>query len=413
MLISASFKRDFLLKQSDAYLRKAGQTYYFTKWAQGSAQLLAELDNFVDSVKNEGLFNKLSELQANYKSFLEELTAGKDLSKAAKLSMDVLESMNNIAGDPYINVDKDGFFQEDDDFDQNELLSLLTDISSDVQEKTVEIVDTPEYDEAAEIKSQVISLLNQAKKDPEFVKLLESGGINNAIKYLKEKAPELIQLMAKIENISDLSAQDWKEIQSDMSHSTMGKYDPNLRIINRHKQKEAKEVWVARNPKKYLESKQREWKSLKSDPSRYEKYLQKKRVSNKQQYEKHQEHHKARQLKRWEEIKKERPEVYDVQKLRNKFVVVKARDFAKKIAKEILLSNKDAMVALNALSGAEREAARKQLIDSLMSQSKEQPKYKEFILNLPATLHADREFKSLNPEIQEEILKAIGRLRNK
>ncbi len=433
MLPIKSIQKDLILIKAEKFLRKVEWSHYLTKWAADTSHLLGELNEFVDSVKNENLFNNLTSLLDNYEAFLEEIgphKLNKNLVQAGHFSSKARGALNSIATDSYIDIDKDGFFQEEEDFDVDKFLSVLQNISNDILHKIEALGDVPEYDEASEIKNAVVNLLNNAKQDPQFVELLNAGGINDAIRYLKNKEPELVNMMSQIENIKDLTANDWQEIQEDLNQSTTDKYDKNFRIIDRNKQREAKEVWISQNPAKHLEQKQRAWQKLKSDPIKYQQHLEKKRKDYKRVYNERQDREKADRLKNWHEKQKREKKLYEldeygmrvkpenwqanlltsnlggynIQTLRNKFVVAAARDTALRIASE--LQGK----SITSIKGLTKEDR-----DKLLSEAKQHPKYINFIQELPAKLSSNKEFakiRTIRPDIAAAILESIGRLRS-
>ena len=399
--MAAKSVKDSLISKIEYYFRKAQRLFNITKWAENS-NLLGRLNDYVDSIKNEKLFNNLSDLLENYEKFLEESgehKINKDLIAIGQTAAEAREALNNIAIDTYIDVDRDGFFQEDEDFDADKFLTLLQDISNDIMNTIEKIGNVPEFE-------------------------------------------------------SDLQS-----MHGELTQSTTDKYDRNLRIIDRNKQREAKDVWIAANPAKYLAQKQRAWHNLKTNPEKYEKYKEGKRLKYRHFIDDLTERAKTdptakgeldlfllssreRQLERWEQKKQKdeqkrlrhkdeygkfknfrdfSPEEqkqyeaslqgtdlggYNIQTLRNKFVVVAARDEALRIASKVV-----AKKSIQAIKNMEKNE-RQQLIEA----AKQEPEYINFIANLPAKIEANPEFKSIRkvrPDIADEILKSISRLRRK
>jgi len=400
--MAAKSLKDSLISGIEYYFRRAQRLFNITKWAETNSNLLGRLNDYVDTVKNEKLFNNLSDLLENYEQFLEESgehKIDKDLVAIGQSAAAAREALNNIAIDSYIDVDNDGFFQEDEDFDADKFLMLLQEISNDI-----------------------LTTIDKLGNVPEF-------------------------------------ATDQEEIQRDLTQTTTDKFDRNLRIIDRNKQRNAKEVWVAANPAKYLAQKQRGWHNLKNDPVRYEKHKESKRIKYRHFIDDLTERAKTdpeakgaldlfllttreRQRERWErkrekeqaKIQRHKDEYgkfksfrdftpeeqkqyeeslvgtdlsgYNIQTLRNKFVVAAARDEALRIAAKV--ANKSITSIKTKMDKAERT--------QLLEAAKQEPEYINFIANLPATLEKNKEFraiKNVRPDIAEEILKAISRLRKK
>lgn len=400
--MAAKTAKNPLISKIEYYFRKAQRLFNITKWAEVNSNLLGRLNDYVDSVKNEKLFNNLSDLLENYEEFLEESgehKVNKDLIAIGQAAAAARESLNDIAIDSYIDIDKGGFFQEEEDFDADNFLNLLQEISNNI-----------------------LSTLDSLGNVPEFE--------------------------------SELS-----EMHSELTQSRTDKYDRNLRIIDRNKQREAKEVWIAANPAKYLAQKQRGWQNLKNNPERYEKYKEEKRLKYRRFIDDLTERAKTdptakgeldlflltnreRQIERWEKKKQKdeqrrlrhkdeygkfknfkdfTPEEqkqyeaslkgsdiagYNIQTLRNKFVVVAARDEALRIASKVIA--KKSIQAIKSMEKNERQ----QLIEA----AKQEPEYINFLTNLPTKIEANPEFKAirkLRPDIADEILKAISRLRRK
>lgn len=400
--MAAKTAKNPLIAKIEYYFRKAQRLFNITKWAEVNSNLLGRLNDYVDSVKNEKLFNNLSDLLDNYEEFLEESgehKLNKDLVAIGQAAAAARESLNNIAIDSYIDIKKGGFFQEEEDFDADNFLSLLQDISNNILNTLDTLGNVPEFE-------------------------------------------------------SELS-----EMHSELTQSRTDKYDRNLRIIDQNKQREAKEVWIAANPAKYLAQKQRGWQNLKNNPEQYEKYKEKKRLkyrrfidelteraktdpSAKGELDLFLQTNRERQIERWE-LKKKKDEQkrqrhkdeygkfknfrdfspeeqkqyeqslqgsdiagYNIQTLRNKFVVVAARDEALRIASKVV-----AKKSIQAIKGMEKNE-RQQLIEA----AKQEPEYINFIASLPAKIEANPEFKAIRkvrPDIADEILKAISRLRRK
>jgi hypothetical protein len=399
--MAAKFLKDSLVSQIEYFFRKAQRLFNITKLATNS-NLLGRLNEYVDSIKNEKLFNNLSTLLDNYLEFLEESgehKLNKNLIAIGQAASEARSALNNIAIDSYIDLDKDGFFQEEEDFDADNFLILLQEVSNDI-----------------------LNTLDMLGNVPEFDSNLE-------------------------------------EIQNEFSQISPDKYDRNLRIIDREKQRNAKDVWIASNPAKYLSQIQRGWHNIKSDPKRHEQYKEKKRNSYRKFINDLTEraqtdpeakgeldlllfNSREKEKGRWKEkreidrVKNKRhkdewgkfksykdfsPEEqkqyeeslvgsdlagYNIQTLRNKFVVAAARDEALRIAAKI--NNKSIQNIKTKMDKSERQ--------KLIELAKQEPDYINFVANLPLTLEKNQEFKaikSVRPDIAAEILKSITRLRKK
>lgn len=401
-MASKSTQKDSLISRIEYYSRRAQRLFNITKWAEGNSNLLGRLNEYVDSVKNEKLFNNLSDLLDSYEEFLEEsgdhkLT--KDLVAVGKAAANARSALNNIAIDSYIDIEKGGFFQEDEEFDADNFLMFLQELSNSILHTINQLGDVPEFDT------------------------------------------------------------DYEEIQKEFGNASNIVNQDGMRYIDREKQRQAKEVWIASNPAKYLAQKQRAWHNLKSNPVRYEKYKEEKRLKYRSFIDDLTERAKTdpkakgeldlfllgnreRQRDRWEEKrqkdleKRQRhkdewgkfknfrdytPEEqkqyeaslkgsdiggYNIQTLRNKFVVVAARDEALRIASKVVA--KKSIMSIKKMERNERQ--------KLLEAAKQEPEYLNFLANLPTMINNNPEFKAIQnvrPDVAEEILNAIGRLRKK
>lgn len=426
-MITKATQTDFMIKKADRYFRKAQWLHYLVKWAEETDGLLGRLNEYVDSIKNESLFKQLERLLESYNGFLEEIgphKPNKDLGKIGHFSKKIRDVLNEIGHNSYISLDHNGFFEEDDDFDPEEFLGFLSDLSQDVENQLLEFGDVPEYDEASEIKMAVVDLLNKAKGDPNFVEIMNTGNIHNAIAYLKQNMPEIAEMMTQIENIQDLNANDWEEIMSDMSNIQADPYQQKMRIVDPVKQQEAKKVWIAKNPKKYFEQKQRDWHNLKTNPARYAKYKADKRVKRQKylddltQRAEHDPLAKA-ELIRFREKENARVMGHfnknEAYKLLNKYLVAimaeATRSFATKLAVELLAAHPE----FSKLKGAEREAKKKEMTKT---EAKSSPQFRQyatdatfrfnFVMNNNYSKKSLRDAENaLGPELFPKLLEAI------
>lgn len=434
-MITKAIQTDFMIKKADRYFRKAQWLHYLVKWAEETNDLLGRLNEYVDSIKNESLFKQLESLLENYNGFLEEMgphKPDKDLGKVGHFSKKIRDTLNEIGHNSYINLENNGFFEEDDDFDPEAFLGFLSDLSQDVENRLDEVGDVPEYDEAAEIKMAVLDLFNKAKGDPEFVKVMNTGNIHNSIAYLKQNMPEIAEMMSQIENIQELNANDWEEIMSDMSNIQADPYQQKMRIIDRGKQQEAKKVWIAKNPKKYFEQKQRDWHNLKTNPVRYAKYKEDKKVKRRQYIEdlaqraendplakaellRFKEKEKSRAMKHFTGGAGSYAESTTAYKLLNKYLTAimgeATRSFATKLAVELLAAHPE----FSKLKGPEREAKKKEMTKV---EAKSSPQFRQyatdatfrfnFVMNNNYSRNSLKEAeKELGPELYPKLLEAI------
>jgi len=428
-MIIKAIQTEFMIKKADRYFRKAQWLHYIVKWAEETNDLLGRLNEYVDSIKNSELYEQIQALLDNYHAFLEEMgphkpEAMRDKAKIGKHSKEIRDILNSIGLNSYTSLEHNGFFQEDDDFDPEAFLGFLGELSEDVENKLEEVGDIPEYDEAAEIKMAVVDLLTKAKEDPNFVEVLNSGNINNAITYLKNNMPQIAEMMTQIENIADLNANDWQEIMQDMSDIQADPYQQKMRIVDRGKQQEAKKVWIAKNPLKYFQSKQRDWQKLKGDPARYAKYVETKKLKRRKFIDDLTERAKVdplakAQLNKFRETENVRVMQHfnknESYKLINKYLTAimgeATRSFATSLAVELLAAHPE----LSTLKGPEREAKKKEIAKT---EAKSSPKFVQYatdaefrfqfvINNNYSKRSLEDAKKTLGPELYPKLLEAI------
>lgn len=445
MLNKIAIVNVILASKIESYSSFTSYNYRLKKAAAESATLLSRLGDLEDSIVNDEFHSKIASLLFNYKHFLEEINADKtkDLAKIGFFSDKIQNLIQSIAADQYLKSLDD----ESDDFDASELTSLLKDLYDDLIDNVKNLEEIPDYDEMVQIENVIKSIMQRAiKEDQKFNKIFTSGDVSGAIEYLEEEIPEFAKYRAQLDNFNEIN-----EDLGQFGETGYGTQGVNVIDLDKRRQKaldnaknyrEQIQKLIKINPNhpeviRLLEYRKQYWQNIVADPEKH-KALKQRRLEIRNQKIQDLELRSKTDPKALEALKKLRDDAnkatmkywnlgektvekkdirgnpimvtkqLDVQMLRNKFVVVKARDFAKKLANNYMKQHPE----FKTLTGKDKEAKAKEFINDM----KKTDAFAQFVSRLPAELDMEPEIvkiKAERPEVYLEIMKSVERLKSK